>query len=243
MERYILIWCVMNKLNWRFLIKVVGIVACVVTFIILAVIIYLNRLDPLPLDIAMRDFCYKIRGEKYGFGFWFFRLITEFGNFYVIAIIILAVIVVTKCDYRAISISLGILLAVILNVGLKGIYMRERPFADLRWMSEDSTSFPSGHSTAVGFLYPFIMYLVYHSKSTPKKLKYSIYAACSLLIPLVMFSRLILGVHYLTDVLAGVSVGIMVSCLAMVFYKICDKYDFMTEGLFSKISNSRNKKD
>ncbi len=66
---------------------------------------------------------------------------------------------------------------------------------------------------------------------------------CSLIIPLVMFSRLILGVHYFTDVIAGVSVGIMVSCLAMLFYKLCERYDFMTEGLFSKISNSKNKND
>lgn len=233
----------MNKYNWKFIIKIVGIAVCLITFVTLAIVIYLNRLNPLKLDQDVRDFCYKIRGEKYGFGYWFFRIITEFGNFYIIAVIILLIIIFTKCDYRAISISLGILLAVILNVGLKGIYMRERPFADLRWMSEDSTSFPSGHSTAVGFLYPFIMYLAYHSKSLSKVKKNIIYVVCSLLIPLVMLSRLILGVHYFTDVVAGVAVGIMVSCLAMVFYKICERYDFMTEGLFSKIANSRHKND
>ncbi len=233
----------MNKYSWKFWIKLVGILLCIITFITLAVVIYLNRLNPLEFDQAVRDFCYKIRGEKYGFGYWFFRIITEFGNFYVIAVIIGMIIVFTKCDYRAISISLGILLAVILNVGLKEIYMRERPFMDLRWMSEDSTSFPSGHSTAVGFLYPFIMYLAYHSKSLSKIKKNILYVMCSLIIPLVMFSRLILGVHYFTDVIAGVSVGIMVSCLAMLFYKLCERYDFMTEGLFSKISNSKNKND
>ena len=233
----------MNKYSWKFWIKLVGILLCIITFVTLAVVIYLNRLNPLELDQAVRDFCYKIRGEKYGFGYWFFRIITEFGNFYVIAVIIGMIIVFTKCDYRAISISLGILLAVILNVGLKEIYMRERPFMDLRWMSEDSTSFPSGHSTAVGFLYPFIMYLAYHSKSLSKIKKNILYVMCSLIIPLVMFSRLILGVHYFTDVISGVSVGIMVSCLAMLFYKLCERYDFMTEGLFSKISNSKNKND
>ena len=233
----------MNKYSWKFWIKLVGILLCIITFITLAVVIYLNWLNPLELDQAVRDFCYKIRGEKYGFGYWFFRIITEFGNFYVIAVIIGMIIVFTKCDYRAISISLGILLAVILNVGLKEIYMRERPFMDLRWMSEDSTSFPSGHSTAVGFLYPFIMYLAYHSKSLSKIKKNILYVMCSLIIPLVMFSRLILGVHYFKDVIAGVSVGIMVSCLAMLFYKLCERYDFMTEGLFSKISNSKNKND
>ncbi|MDE6241904.1 MAG: phosphatase PAP2 family protein [Anaeroplasmataceae bacterium] len=229
----------MSKINWKYAIKYTGIVICLVTFVTLAVVIYLNRLEPLALDCVMRDFAYKIRGEKFGFGFWFFRIITEFGNLYIIAVIIIAVVLLTKCDYRAMAISLGILLAVLLNVGLKEIYMRERPFADMRWMNEDSTSFPSGHSTAVGFLYPFIMYLTYHSKSISIKWKNTIYVACSVIIPLVMFSRLILGVHYFTDVLAGVSVGIMVSCAAMLFYKICEKYDFMQEGLLDKILNSK----
>ena len=233
----------MSKLNWKYAIKYIGILACLVTFITLAVVIYLNRLEPLYLDRAMRDFAYEIRGEKYGFCFWFFRLITEFGNFYVIAVIIITIVILTKCDYRAISISLGILLAVMLNIGLKEMYMRERPFADFRWMNEDSTSFPSGHSTAVGFLYPFIMYLAYHSKRVPNKWKNVIYVVCTLIIPLVMFSRLILGVHYLTDVLAGVSVGIMVSCLAMLFYKVCEKYDFMQEGLLDKVLKSKKKDD
>ncbi len=54
---------------------------------------------------------------------------------------------------------------------------------------------------------------------------------------------MILGVHYFTDVIAGVSVGIMVACLAMQLYKIFEKYDFMTEGLFDKIRKSRNSKE
>lgn len=228
----------MNKFNWKFAIKVIGIVVCIITFITLDLVVYYNRDVPISMDASVRDFCYQIRGEKNGFGFWFFRLITEFGNLYIVAIIILLVVIWTKCDYRAIAICLGILFAVMLNVGLKEIYRRERPFADLRWMSEDSTSFPSGHSTAVGFLYPFLMYLAYHSKLRPRW-KNTIYVFCSIIIPLVMLSRLILGVHYFTDVLAGVSVGIMVSCVAMVFYKICEHYDFMQEGLFEKIANSK----
>ncbi len=182
---------------------------------------------------------FVIRGKKYGFGFWFFRLITEFGNLYIIIILIVLTIIFTKCDYRAIILSLGMLAAVLLNVGLKELYLRERPLADMRWMAEDSTSFPSGHSTAVGFLYPFIIYLIYHT-NLKKSIKNTVYVLCCLLIPLVMFSRLILGVHYFTDVLAGVSVGIMVACFCMLLYKLCEKYDFMTEGLFDKIRKSKN---
>ncbi len=230
------------RFNWKFALKIAGVFLCIVCFIVLAIIIYLNRLEPLGLDRGMRDFSYRIRGEKYGFGYWFFRILTEFGNFYVIAVITLAVVIGTKCDYRAILFSLGILFAVMLNIGLKGLYMRERPYEEMRWMNEYSTSFPSGHSTAAGFVYPFLIYMAFHSK-LKKGYRYAIYISCSLLLPIVMFSRLILGVHYLTDVLAGACVGIMVACLDMQIYKICVKYDFMTEGLFVKIKNARKGKE
>ncbi len=232
----------MNKKNWKYILKMVGVLVCCIVFISLAVVIYLNRLEPLALDVAMRDFSYSVRGEKFGFGYWLFRIITEFGNLYIVGVIVITVIILTKCDYRAIVLSLGILCAVMLNIGLKEIYMRERPLEAYRWMDETSTSFPSGHSTAAGFLYPFLIYLIYHTKME-KSLKYTLYTLCTAIVPFVMFSRMILGVHYFTDVIAGVSVGIMVACLAMQLYKIFEKYDFMTEGLFDKIRKSRNSKE
>lgn len=230
----------MKKINWKFAIKGVGVVCCIVIFIVLALVIYYNKLEPLPMDLALRDFCYSIRGEKYGFGFWFFRLITEFGNFYVIGIIVIVAIVMTKCDYKSILLSIGVLLAVLLNVGLKGLYMRERPVEANRWMEELTTSFPSGHSTAAAFIYTFLIYIVFHT-DLKRWIKNTLYVACGSIIILVMLSRMVLGVHYFSDVLAGASVGIMVSCLMMQMFKICLKYNFMTEGLFDKIASSRSK--
>lgn len=61
----------MNKYSWKFWIKLVGILLCIITFITLAVVIYLNRLNPLELDQAVRDFCYKIRGENMALGIGF----------------------------------------------------------------------------------------------------------------------------------------------------------------------------
>lgn len=230
----------MKILNWKFISKVVGAVVSVFLFTILAIVIYVNRLEPLSWDVALRDFCYSFRGEQYGFWYWVFRIITEFGNFYIIAVITIFVIVVTKCDYRAILLALGILCAVLLNIGLKEIYMRERPIEALRWMDESSTSFPSGHSTAAGFFYSFLIYITYHSKAN-NKAKYAVYISCGAIIPLVMFSRMVLGVHYLSDVIAGVSIGIMVSCLMMQLFKICVKYDYMTEGLIDKVIKNSKK--
>ena len=65
-------------------------------------------------------------------------------------------------DFRFFLTCFGLMLAIIINVGLKDLYNRERPFEEMRWAYEFSSSFPSGHSTAAGFLYTFLIYLVYH---------------------------------------------------------------------------------
>lgn len=231
----------MNKFSWRYFVKVLGVFLFIFTFIFLAVIIYFNRLEPLYVDVVIRDFCYDIRGDKGGFLYWFFRIITEFGDLYLIFLVCIIAIVLMKCDYRSIILLLGILFSVLLSIGLKGIYDRPRPIESMRWMEEETTSFPSGHSTAVTFIYGYLIYIVYHTK-IKRKLKVTLYVSFLLIIILVMFSRMILGVHYFTDVIAGASVGIMGACLAMQLYKICEKYDFITVGLFDKIKNKNKDK-
>lgn len=213
--------------------KISGIVLCAAVFIFLAVLIYFHRAEPIWIDVKIRDFAYFIRGEKYGLMYWIFRLITEFGNFIIILIILAILAFMTKLDFRFFLVLFGIMLSVILNTGMKSMYSRERPFEDLRWAVEDSTSFPSGHSTAAGFLYSFLIYLLYHT-DFKKWIKRTLYWVLGLLIPLIMFSRLILGVHYFTDVLAGCATGIMISCLCMLLYRYCANNDILTTGLLNR---------
>lgn len=226
------------KITWKFWIKVFGIVACTVTFIIFAVLIYINDTNALRMDAFFRDICYSFRGEKYGFWYWFFRILTEFGNLYFVGIIVIIIFFLTKCDFRFILLTMGLLFAVMLNIQLKELYMRERPIEEMRWMFEESTSFPSGHSTAAAFLYSFIMYLTFHTNMSKGK-KIIINVSCISLIFIVMLSRMVLGVHYLSDVIAGACVGVMVSCFMMTLYKMCDKYDILKEGIIDRVKNYR----
>lgn len=98
-----------------------------------------------------------------------------------------------------IAISLG---AVITNLVLKNWRKRPRPYDVIHELErligiQPDWSFPSGHTTA-SFAAAEIIYLMV-SKSWGK--------AALLLASLVAYSRMYLGVHYLSDVLAGVSVG------------------------------------
>ncbi len=73
-------------------------------------------------------------------------------------------------------------------------------------------SFPSGHTTLAVTFYGLIAVMV--ADHLPKYRK-SVYFNTSVLIILIGFSRLYLGAHWLTDVLAGVCLGLFWICIAV----------------------------
>lgn len=93
---------------------------------------------------------------------------------------------------------------------LKIIIDRPRPIDAV--ILEDSASFPSGHATIAVAFYGFFAYLLFNNIKnihTSQKYRASIILAGAVLIFLIGFSRLYLGVHYLSDVLAGYLVGLL----------------------------------
>jgi len=93
----------------------------------------------------------------------------------------------------------------LLNLWLKSYFERERPTIN-RIIEADGFSFPSGHSMGSMTYYGFLGYLVIRSQYKPlTKL------GCGLLfgfmILLIGISRIYLGVHYPSDVLAGYMAG------------------------------------
>ena len=114
---------------------------------------------------------------------------------------------------------INVFLTVILNLILKNIFMRDRP-NNLRLIIESGYSFPSGHSMASISLYGYLMYLA-HKKINNKLLKTFIYLILGNLILLVGISRIYLGVHYASDVIAGFLIS---TAILLFFIKITDKY-------------------
>ena len=224
------------------IIKITGFTIALIVYVLISIHVGLTKDHVTSTDAQIRDFFYNARGEKYGFWYWFFRIMTEFGDFIFIGIILIVMAILTKLDYRFIVCVVGLLLAIGTNVIVKNIYLRERPYADMRWQEEITSSFPSGHSTAAGFLYTFIAYICYHFNIS-KTAKILIFIGCLGLIFTVMISRMVLGVHYFTDVLAGLSSGVMVSCLAMVVYHWCEKNNILKEGLISLIKRTKKEED
>lgn len=94
----------------------------------------------------------------------------------------------------------------VLNLVLKHTFARERPDIALRLTEASSTSFPSGHAMASSIFYLTTGALLARMASRRREKTYFV-AAALLLTFLVGFSRVYLGVHYPTDVLAGWCAG------------------------------------
>ena len=96
----------------------------------------------------------------------------------------------------------------------KLVFQRERPDILLRAITENSFSFPSGHATTVVLFYGLLTYIfIRGSKSL--KVRTAALSFLVVFIILVDFSRLYLGVHYLSDVIAGNLVGLATLILAI----------------------------
>ena len=102
----------------------------------------------------------------------------------------------------------------IINLVVKSMVKRERPI--IKIVEESGFSFPSGHSMNNMVLYSFIAFLVLRDMKDDKK--YIIVFLLYLFIFLVGLSRIYLGVHFFSDVLAGFSLGLFCSSFLFILY-------------------------
>ena len=97
---------------------------------------------------------------------------------------------------------------------LKLIFARQRP--EFGFVAETSYSFPSGHALATTVFFLGLWYLL--AAMWPQKNKI-IGAWSIILIILISWSRLALGVHWTSDVLAGWLFGIIITYSSIFLHK------------------------
>lgn len=131
----------------------------------------------------------------------FFKIITQFGSAIVLIIItILCVIFIRDKKYK-ILVPANLVTIAIINIVLKNFFLRPRP-NELRLIEETGYSFPSGHAMASTAFYGLLINIV-HEKVENKILRNTICIMLGLLILLISISRIYVGVHYTSDVIAG----------------------------------------
>jgi undecaprenyl-diphosphatase len=91
-----------------------------------------------------------------------------------------------------------------INNGIKLLVRRNRPLVP-HLVSAHGTSFPSGHSAAAAATYAAVALVI--GRNLPRLARAALAAGATLITIGVATSRALLGVHWLTDVIAGVAVG------------------------------------
>jgi undecaprenyl-diphosphatase len=103
---------------------------------------------------------------------------------------------------------------ILLNNGLKLLFDRERP-AVFEWGTHAaSSSFPSGHAMSATVVYGTVAYLLARLQKHTWARAITLLVAV-LMIALICLTRLYLGVHYPSDVLGGIVVGLAWSGFCM----------------------------
>ena len=134
------------------------------------------------------------------------KVITFLGHGIPLILITLLMLFLCKNKRLGILVGTNLITVVILNNILKFIVRRARPTI-FPIVDESGYSFPSGHSMVSMAFYGFIIYLIYKNVKNVK-LKWLVMSLLTLLIILIGVSRIYLGVHYVSDVLAGFLIAI-----------------------------------
>ena len=129
------------------------------------------------------------------------KIVTFFGGATCLIGLTIILFIIIKNKKIGLLIGINLVTITILNQLFKFILQRPRPTKN-RIINENGYSFPSGHSMISMAFYGFLIYLIYKYVKN-KKLKYISITLISILIIFIGISRIYLGVHYTSDILAG----------------------------------------
>ncbi len=141
--------------------------------------------------------------------------LTFFGNAFCIIAGLILIFIFSKDKIYGYLATFNVSVVFVINNIIKAIVQRPRP-SGYNIITEGNYSFPSGHSMVSTAFYGFLIYIVY-KKVKNKKLKYSLIALLFALIISICISRIYLGVHYLSDTIAGFALSIAILMLLVNF--------------------------
>jgi undecaprenyl-diphosphatase len=167
------------------------------------------------LDGDAQAFDETIRAFVHGFaGVWltaFMKFVTMLGSTLFLSVTLICILIIfirINWKHAAVLLTVNMVGAVILNFVLKVSFARARPIPFFDTPLPDSYSFPSGHALYAACFYGVLAWLIAaRIRDRPLKILIWVFAVMSAL--LIGLSRIYLGVHYPSDVIAGYSAAIV----------------------------------
>jgi len=165
-------------------------------FLVLTLLVKLHVVKP--VDNLLESFVIGIRSDSLTS---FMTTITSISRAYFLITMSIVLLFILKNKKHALLIIINLTCVFLSSQLLKLIFRRARPDGE-HLVSVMGYSYPSGHAMVSLAYFGFILYLI-NKKITNKLLKIILTIITIVLIILIGFSRIYLGVHYATDILAG----------------------------------------
>lgn len=167
------------------------------------------------IDRAISEFVFFANGSAWRLPF---EIVGSFGtgSFVLLSALAIAILFFVRGLLSSIVFCATLLLTEAVVVSVKWLVLRPRPFGAFEVLSDPG--FPSGHAAlsvaffilCAGFLFPCIK---------NRTLRALAVALGALSVMFICVSRIVLDVHYVSDVLAGIFLGIALSFLTLVLFK------------------------
>ena len=197
--------------------KKIILITSAVLFTIITYFIFSNQINH--LDTLVHSYILGIRNKNLTS---ILLTITNISSAYALIVLSILLLIIIKEKKIPLLITLNLICSYTLNAFAKVIFTRPRPVG-INLIEEAGFSYPSGHSMVSMAYYGFIAYLIY-KKQTNKLIKTIIIISLLLTILLVGFSRIYLGVHYLSDVIGGFLLSIIYLMIFIKYSKIEKKW-------------------
>jgi undecaprenyl-diphosphatase len=132
-------------------------------------------------------------------------------------------LVLTQHKYSAILLLASTFGGIVLNGVLKLGFNRPRPSIFVPAVHTVSSSFPSGHAMSAAIVYSTVAYLAARLHRR-KWARWLVMTVALIVVGLISFSRMYLGVHYPSDVIAGVAIGLAWAGFCMATLEAIQKF-------------------
>jgi undecaprenyl-diphosphatase len=129
----------------------------------------------------------------------------------------------TRHRYSALLLLVATGGGIALNLILKLFFDRPRPTVVVWGTNAVSSSFPSGHAMSATIVYSTVAYLA--ARLTKRRwARWVVMSLAAITVVLISTSRLYLGVHYPSDVLAGAVIGLAWAAFCMATLELIQKF-------------------
>lgn len=197
-------------------------VICFIGFVLIAVLLACGQ------KFFIDEFNYVIANHRNAFFNTFFKIITYLGSFYVLALLSILIILIFKRKHVGIIALISLVICSLVALIIKYIVKRPRPGFMLVEVS--GYSFPSAHAVMTLALFTVLTYyLLKYLKNRTLKVLLTILNVFIIL--LIGFSRIYLGVHYVSDVLAGYLISFVFTVITIT----------ISEYVLIQFKNKKNK--